>query len=63
MKVNIVSGPFVFNVMEVKLEPIDKTKTVIVQVNDFTDLSKQVRDVGATTVTTLGYKIYFREGM
>jgi len=63
MKVNIVSGPFIDTNLLIKLIPNDKSKTIIVKIKDFIDLSKQVRKIGATTVTTIGHKIEFKEGM
>jgi hypothetical protein len=62
MKVNIVSGPFVSTKMLVELISHDPSKDpVFVTINTVDELSKKVKEIGATTVTTLGQTFVFKE--
>ena len=62
MKVNIVSGTFISAKMLVKLTPHDPDKDpVMVQLDNMDELSKKVREIGATEVETTGCLYIFKE--
>lgn len=62
MKVNIVSGPFVSVKTLVKLTPHDLVKEpVLVQIDSMDELSRKVKEVGATQVDTIGCICVFKE--
>ncbi len=63
MKVNIVSGPFVSTKMLVRLTSDDPVKDpVLVKITTMDELSKKVKEVGATKIDTIGCTCIFRGG-